>query len=106
MALYNLIRDFFVEQVWGGTLSNGYARGTGVVGKCLLSSGSTQMAKLNDTYIASNLYHNPNGELLYINLGDWLSTTSTIITLVIILVVISIFIRWIFKVVSNSILLR
>ena len=48
-ALWNIIRDFFVEYVWGGTLSNGYQRG-GRFGSCLASDGSYHLINMQQIY--------------------------------------------------------
>lgn len=106
--LFDIIRDFFVQHVWGGIDSNGdyfYAR-----------LGSFISGLNFETYIDldGTNYYVPIGGIdgaddYYVQgiaFSDWLSTTSTIITLVLILICIAFFIRWIFKVCSNAILLR
>lgn len=100
MTLWNLIRDFFVENIFGGILSNGHEIenfvGLGyhtesLDGKELYTN--TMMLKLGD-------YSEFYGDLKLnsISLGDWLSTTFTIITLILLVIFLIIFVKWIFKV--------
>ena len=96
--LFDIIRDFFVEHVFGGYKSSG-----GAV-YCKLGSGRFLGTPSNSVYSIDLPIDIGNSNALC--LGDWLSTTATIITLVGIVVCAFLFIRWIFKVCSNSILLR
>lgn len=83
--LWDLIRDFFVQHVFGGTLSSGYLV-TAEYGRLdifingesddSIGIGSTALFKLID---------NDNGAG-YILLSDWLSTTATAISITIIVV--------------------
>lgn len=87
MTLWNLIRNFFVEHVFGGfTVVNGTVRPI-----------SGNMVYYDNGIIDSRSYFLSNG----ISLGDWLSTTFTIITLVLLVMFLYIFVKWIFKLFSG-----
>lgn len=105
MTLWNIIRDFFVEHVFGGINSaNRYFNG--VVGAFIRGDNNTaQVGSITNVFVPITA-RGAGYEYVAIDIGDWLSTTATIATLIIILVVIACFIRWIFKVCSNSILLK
>lgn len=105
MTLWNIIRDFFVEHVFGGINSaNRYFNG--VVGAFIRSDNNTaQVGSITNVFVPISA-RGSSYEYVAMDIGDWLSTTATIATLIIILVVIACFIRWIFKVCSNSLLLR
>lgn len=105
MTLWNIIRDFFVQYVFGGIdSSQHYFNGT--LGAFMRGdNNNVQVASITNVYVPISARGN-GYEYVAMNFGDWLSTTATVITLVTILVVIAFFIRWIFKVCSNSILLK
>ena len=101
--LFEVIRDFFVQHVFGGKTSGGSTFG-GIIG--VSSVNGTQDFWMSNTASYVPCLKDINGNDMLLTLGDWLSTTATIITLVGIVVCAFLFIRWIFKVCSNSILLR
>lgn len=103
--LFTIIRDFFVKHVWGGISSDGITT-SGRIGRFVALDGASKTATGNDFFIPIKGLYYDGSELGYINFCDWLSTTSAIITMVLILICIAFFIRWIFKVCSNAILLR
>lgn len=105
--LFDIIRDFFVLHVWGGRLANGTAVNTWIGNGVAKDGTSVFGVNCNSIAVPIKAWSiNNSKEIAYITIGDWLSTTSTIITMVVILVCIAFFIRWIFKVCSNAILLR
>ena len=106
VTIWNLLRDFFVEYIFGGTNSNGYIR------KCRIGSlnifdGST-VTNVNpgsntDVYFEVGSF---GGNTYGLNMGDWLSTTATIITLIVFVAILFLFLKWLFKVISGFILLK
>lgn len=104
MDLFNSIRDFFVRYVFGGTLtntsdSNNYFYGIGQV------NGSNVFVRSNISFVKTGLL-DPNGNPIYLRFGDWLSSMATIVSMITIVILICLFIRWIFKIVSGAIILR
>lgn len=103
MTLWNLIRDFFVINIFGGYASNNdiYGNRLGLVyGSQSLESEffdtSDPLFKISDVNWRSDI-----NESMYISMGDWLSTTFTIITLVLLTIFLIIFVKWIFKLFSG-----
>lgn len=88
MALWDIIRDFFVSTIFGGTSSN----------------GTTYNMTIGNSTNTSSLVFDING--LNINIGDWLSTTSTIFILILLCIGIGLVVRWLFKLTSGLFLAR
>ena len=109
VVIWDLIRDWFVTYIFGGITSSGDIYG-GVI-----SQGE---------YVESPCFIGPNGqevcadpyyEFIYadqwtftiggqtISLGDWLSTTATIITLIALVVFFYFIIRYLFRLTSGLI---
>lgn len=98
MTLWNLIRDFFVQNIFGGWLSNNTKVNPNFVGYIRAENSSATAGYSADTYVHVGDILNSNGSVVsYITLGDWLSTTFTIITLVLLVFFLYIFVKWIFK---------
>lgn len=112
MTLFNIIRDFFVMYVFGGITSDGQHGFGAVFGDllCDYQDGTlgTNQGYTTDTYVKIDfLYWDTEYACpTYIAFGDWLSTTATIITLVVLFVGISLLTIKLFKIVSNIIALR
>jgi len=101
MTLWNIIRDFFVQNVFGGSLSNGSMVNIGRVGQMFGADGMVGNAGMNNfaVYIGEQKYSGSSIlTATHINLGDWLSTTATIITLVLLTAVMYLMVKWIFRV--------
>lgn len=106
VALWNIIRDFFVQYIFGGVTSANVKYDT-FFGRFFDTD--------NSFYNVTNLFV-PIGEmkdsnhatttLKYMAVGDWLSTTFTIITLVIFIVILFLLLKWLFKTISGLILLK
>lgn len=94
--LWDLIRDFFVQHVFGGYLSNGDFINT------MLSDYSneeiTWFIPTGDDIVDVTTH---NG--FAITLGDWLSTTATAISITIIVVLCCMFIYKIIKLIGGLI---
>lgn len=92
--LWDLIRDFFVQHIFGGCDSLG-VQFSGLV----MMDGDT-----DELWYTSNLPIGKidfYGEPLYISMGDWLSTTATIISISIIVVLCCLFIKKMVSTISN-----
>lgn len=83
MTLWNIIRDFFIQYIFGGTASNG--------------------VPYNENIIAGEINTNNYAILNDITLGNWLSTTATIIVLIGICLAIWHFVRWLFRLTAGLI---
>lgn len=100
--LWDLIRDFFVEYIFGGWTSNGIQCDGFITYEGGFSGNtfgtSDTIFKLNNFYFFDDL-ETP----LYITFGDWLSTTATIIALTIIVVLCCLFVYKIIKLIGGLI---
>lgn len=76
--LWDIIRDFFVVHIFGGTDSN-----FGVYNPMLFNNDNDGDFYTNTVYI--KLFQDLDGSPLYWSVGDYLSTVATIITMVVIL---------------------
>lgn len=85
MMIWDIIREWFVVNIWGGNLVNGESYYP-YWGHTLNDvTGADADIFGNDLYFKLGNALNFNGDYegsLYISVGDWLSTTSTIIVLV------------------------
>lgn len=89
--LWDLIRDFFVQLIFGGTDSNGTMYDCVVDGNSYTSDFVFDMG--NPTLGSSHT----------IALGDWLSTTATMISITIIVVLCCLFVYKIVKLIGGLI---
>ena len=89
MSLWDLIRDFFVQHVFGGTTYDGFSYDFNIGGGLFTS----------DLLFTINGGQNE----VYLSIGDWLSTTATIISITIIVVLCAMFIYKIVKLVGGLI---
>lgn len=108
MSLWDLIRDFFVMHVFGGTTSNGSIYNANTTGNVSIyingSRDDFYNTNLNElTYKVGTFTY--DGELgdCYIGAGDWLSTTATAIAITIIVVLCCLFIYKIIKLIGGLI---
>lgn len=107
MTLWNIIRDFFVQYIFGGIASNGNVYTEFIAGNFdYYYDGvydETALGSLNDF----RLYHewqNANGSYtISIGFADWLSTTATIIVLIGICFALWHFVRWLFRLTAGLI---
>lgn len=110
--LWNIIRDFIVEHITGGTTSNFqfynpslgefYIMKDGYVDDVLFSGTGA-------TYVSTNFFLEDVGmtePVAYMSIGDWLATTITAIIMVLLVVFAVWLVRWIFKAVSSAFLLK
>ena len=96
--LWDLIRDFFVMHVFGGTdsLGNAFDVHFGVDGQ----SGEVYNI---DSYLCYSVGHTDTGAVAYLSISDWLSTTATIISITIIVVLCCLFVYKIIKLIGGLI---
>lgn len=97
MMLWNIIRDFFVQYIFGGYDSQ----------EVVYSAGLGQI----QTYIGGNMDEDYFGGVndcwykigqlgeteIFTTLGDWLSTTATIITLILLLIMLFALVRFVIR---------
>lgn len=88
--LWDLIRDFFVQHIFGGTTKNG----TNFAGFVAFIT--------NNGNLTTYSFRLPLGDYS-IGLGDWLSTTATIISITIIVVLCCLFVYKIIKLIGGLI---
>lgn len=104
MTLWNIIRDFFVQYIFGGVDSNEVLYSF-VCGKTIGFKGGVYeeeyLTGFNDLYAFS--YTTGDGYTYYLGMSDWLSTTATIITLCAICVFLFFFVRWLFRLTAGLI---
>lgn len=107
--LWDLIRDWFVQYIWGGCTSNGNFYG-GFLGYLGYDTGDVigedAFSTNNFTINVGGAYFSGEGDILnarYMNIGDWLSTTSTIIVLVALVIFFFFIIRYLFRLTSGLI---
>lgn len=104
--LWDIIRDWFVMYIWGGTTSNhitsngflGFFYETGSMSSWEGTGTGEVMIKIGSMVDGGNdtIYE-------YMCLGDWLSTTSTIIVLIAICVALFLVVRYLFRLTSGLI---
>lgn len=120
MILWDIVRNWFVEFVFGGTLStgeivNGAHMGTYyAVGSDLVFNADTSSVFTNQTYLphGNDVYSYTPFQYIDIadetaydvvsNVGDWLSTTATIITLIALCLFLFLAVKWVFNVFRNT----
>ena len=105
MTLWNIIRDWFVQYVWGGVSSQGDYFSTNIIGTVFnFENQSAESVNTYDYFIKLNGFnHVSDSTIDYISFGDWLSTTSTIIVLVLMCVFLFLVVRYLFRLTSGLI---
>ena len=100
LVLWDIIRDWFVQFVWGGLDSTGELY-TGVIGGGEWVDGIGQLPGYYEFYDTQSLTFQIGN--INISLGDWLSTTSTIIVLALMCLFFYLMIRYMFRLTSGLI---
>lgn len=101
--LWDLIRDFFVQHVFGGCNSDGtYYNAT--LGN-LVNSDDDWAGSVTELRYKVGQFLLPDKTVIptYMSLGDWLSTTATIISITIIVVLCCLFVYKIIKLIGGLI---
>lgn len=104
MTIWNCIRDWFVHYVFGGFDSVGTSYGSNSIGKFYSLDGgvSTEYIFTNTFFVSIGGWSEDiEASNLLLSFGDWLSTTATIITLCLLVFMLYLFARWIFKQVAG-----
>lgn len=102
--LWDVIRDFFVQYVFGGMTSD-LRSFAGYVGNVTSIDNGDVLLTTDSLALPMGGFDAMNSELFgYIYLGDWLSTTATIITLCLLLFAVFLGIKFLFKLVAGSFL--
>lgn len=102
MLIWDYIRDFLVQNIFGGWLSDGT-----YVDTCFGFDNGGGSIIGNDIYYTLNGYISATtGTDVTISLSDWLATTTTIIIMCLIVVLFAMLVRWVFKTVVSAFLLR
>lgn len=101
--IWDFIRDFLVQYVFGGTLSDGtFSNGCFVT----LNSDGDALTTSNIGFKLPFIDNAAGYESITINIGDWLSTTATIIIMCLIVFLFVMLVRWVYKTVVSAFLLR
>lgn len=101
--LWDIIRDWFVQYVWGGYTSNGVSYNGAHLGLFLKGANDTPSLNTQNYYLPFTGLDRGNGEIVGYGLGDWLSTTSTIIVLILLCVFLFLVVRYLFRLTSGLI---
>lgn len=100
--LWDLIRDFFVENVFGGVNSSGTLFNI-TLGRGWYVDGADDIIFGGDYMFQMSSGLNGDTSFRYISLADWLSTTATAISITIIVVLCCLFIYKIIRLVGGLI---
>lgn len=108
MLLWDIIRDWFVMNIFGGVSSSGLYSSP-LVGR-FGNPGSYDLVYADQVFVSSPILVNSSFDGLlddtltgYISLGDWLSTTSTIIVLIALCFFFFLMVRWLFRLTAGLI---
>lgn len=95
--IWDIIRDWFVMNIWGGTTSEAYDY-YAYLGRAYIYGNGSEITNTYDIMVPVKLFNSNYGaDVNYISLGDWLSTTSTIIVLVAVCVGLFFLTRYFFR---------
>ena len=108
MSIWNIIRDWFVQYIFGGFNSNMDFYDMGVIGNLANKDGSNFfIGSIGDTYVPVKLFNEGSGaEICYITLGDWLSTTATLIVIIAVCFGLFMLVRYFFRMFSGLLTLK
>ena len=101
VVLWDVIRDFFVQNVFGGYDSTGSAYFTNFGHfQTFIDGTRDDYAFYNGTELITEMF-SFEGTNYYINISDWLSTIATLTTLILLVIVLALFVRWVFRMFSG-----
>lgn len=100
--IWDFIRDFFVQFIFGGYTSDGMSY-SGMFCYNLIDGDEYGTF---DTHALTMVDSDGTNVAITIGWGDWLSTTATIICMCLIVFLLICLVRWIFRVVSSAFLLK
>ena len=105
MMLWDIIRNFFVEYIFGGVSNSTgeFQYFGGCVGYFWNNENDLSgHAETSTIYLPINVFNENEGSVMnYISIGDWLSTTATIITLIGLCFFLFLVLRWCFRLTSG-----
>lgn len=96
MLLWDIIRDWFVQYVFGGFTSVGQPYG-GRLGQFMLSGGNATSYRCYNIYFPINMITSSNEQVIGVSVGDWLSTTATLIVMISVCVALWFLVRYFFR---------
>lgn len=104
--LWDIIRDFIVQYITGGTNSDGEL--FDIFGGRLYfhTDGFMEPDEVGLTSVYYQINNSPDGMPYYLGLPDWLATTITAVIMILLVVFAVWLVRWIFKAVSSAFLLK
>lgn len=104
MLLFDIIRDWFVMNIWGGFTSTEESY-SGFLGLVCTEEGNTDWLTTAFGFLPINVYsdNNSTGQFNWISIGDWLSSISTIIVMILLCIVFGLMVRWLFRLTSGLI---
>lgn len=94
--LWNLIRDFFVQNIFGGTDSLNNQINSLSLG-VLKTIDNVNFGKTSNYFVNIGGVLQNGDDVVGITIGDWLSTTATIIVLIALCFFLYLVLRYIFK---------
>ena len=103
--LWDVVRDFFVMYIFGGFTSTHDFYGGTIGSICMVDAGPEYYnGTTGDVFLPLKTF-NSDFEMVgdYITIGDWLSTTATIISLVIIVYLCCMLIKQIYNICAHVI---
>lgn len=101
--MWDLIRDFFVQYIFGGMDSTGELF-MGAIGQGDYNEGVGVLPGYYDTIYNTDLHFEIGG--ISISLADWLSTTATICVMVLICVFLYMILRYAFRLTAGLMSMR
>ena len=107
MLIWDIIRDWFVQYIFGGASSNGDFYSGGMVGSFWSTGNGDANANLGEYYIPISGYCDSiPGQVNYIALSDWLSTTATLIVIIAVCFGLFMLVRYFFRLFSGLLTLK
>lgn len=103
MMLWDIIRDWFVVYIWGGTSSSADIYG-GFIGNFCTPENFDYFYEDSVGFmvpIGLSVSGETDHFVTYLSFGDWLSTTSTIIVLALMCVFLFLCVRYLFRLTSG-----
>lgn len=103
MTLWNIIRDWFVINIFGGYASSGVYYTQNIIGQNMTYADG----QYDDSYISftNDIYLNIGSKVgdsdIWLSMADWLSTTATIIVLCAMCFFLFLVVRWLFRLTSG-----
>lgn len=106
--IWDYIRDFLVQYIFGGYDSNGVGYGA-LLGRLDNTEYGEYYINTTDYLVLNNQFVSDGGEVtggFSMSLGDWLSTTATIIIMCLAVFLMIMLVRWVWRLVTSAFLLK